>query len=151
MGKTVTLGLIAITVLSIALGMSLESKPFLENLLAETAGVAGSIFVALTLVERIIKSQRSRQWQRVSSQTIRAIHAHTTDVSLPFYMLLPVPERTEQQDFLQSYYHSEVPTLEGANSLKKLAQHILASKERLSEPLVFRTFWGWQRMAVAPR
>jgi hypothetical protein len=132
----VLLGIIASAIVP---GLLLDPQPFIENLLAETAGAAASILVGLMLVERLIQRQRSRQWERVRLQTVRAILAHIMDIGLEYYMVLPVSIRQEEQEFMYYFYELDLPSEEAAQGLARISKHVLGQKEELV-PLSSRDF-----------
>lgn len=131
--------LVSIVAVAIVPGLLLNPQPFIENLLAETAGVAASILVGFTLVERLMQRQRARQWERVRFQTVRAILAHIMDIGLEYYMLLPVAIRQEEQEFIYYYYELELPSEEAAQGLARISKHVLGHKQELA-PLSSRDF-----------
>jgi hypothetical protein len=125
MKRIATAVLVSIVAVAIVPGLLLNPQPFIENLLAETAGAAASILVGLTLVERLIQRERARQWERIRLQTIRAILAHIMDIGLEYYMLLPVSIRQEEQEFIYHYYEVGLPSEEAAQGLTRISKHVL--------------------------
>jgi hypothetical protein len=124
--------LVSIVAIAIVPGLLLDPLPFIGNLLAETAGVAASILVGLTLIERLMQRQRTRQWERVSHQTVRAILAHIMDIGLEYYMLLPVSIRKEEQEFMYYYYELDLPSEKAAEGLARISKHVLGHKQELA-------------------
>jgi hypothetical protein len=132
MSRFATAVLVSIVTVAVVPGLLLDPLPFIGNLLAETAGVAASIFVGLTLVERLMQKQRARQWERVRSQTVRAILAHIMDIGLQYYMLLPVSIRQQEQEFIYYYYELQLPSEEAAQGLARISKHILGHQKELA-------------------
>jgi hypothetical protein len=63
-------------------GIALGAEGLLGNLLAELAGVAAGLLVAVGLFPVFEKRVRGQRWERVRKTTYRAIAAHLCDVAV---------------------------------------------------------------------
>lgn len=61
-------------------GFILDAESFVGNLLAEAWGVLVSVVLAFTLLDAWSRGQRRSDWQRVSYQTARSLHAHIMEI-----------------------------------------------------------------------
>lgn len=80
-------------VAAIAVGVALDAEGFAENLLAEVVGVVVSVLLAVSVVERLLESDRRARWRLVSEQTTRTLRSALVKASLPIYLALPSPKR----------------------------------------------------------
>ena len=112
----------------VAAGLALDSPEFTGNLLAEGVGVVVSVVVAVTLVERWLSRERARRWQRVRSQTVRAIDANLADIAFRFSLRIPPP-----RDIGLDFYTGDVPRAEIAAEIRDLAEQLRERAEELGK------------------
>lgn len=62
-------------------------RNFASNLLAELAGIAISVIVAVVLVGTLAARQRRKTWDGVRTHLLRAIHMHLVDLATRLLML----------------------------------------------------------------
>jgi hypothetical protein len=70
-------------------GLLLGARSFLSNLLAELAGFALSVVVAVVIIEKLAEQRRRRRWDLVRDSTLRGIQRELSSLLLAALAALP--------------------------------------------------------------
>lgn len=84
---------IIIAVIIITIGLLIDFKGYLGNILAEIAGLIISILVAFSLVDRFTEIQTKKRWGKVRKLTHRAIAHHLNSMLLELFNHFPIPNQ----------------------------------------------------------
>jgi len=76
---------------AIVVGLCLDSKGFVGNLLAEVAGLLLGALLAVLVVDRLLERSRDSAWKLVADGTIRTLEFALVKAALPQYLRLPAP------------------------------------------------------------
>ncbi len=79
--RTTRVALVACS-LAIALGLYVDARGFLVNILASVVAVAAGVLIAVRLVDPLLRSQRRRDWSRVSEATLASVRTHLIDIAV---------------------------------------------------------------------
>src|SRR5690242_8962658 len=71
---------------SLIAGFALVPHGFAGNVLAEAFGIAVGVGVALSLVDRISRREREREWSRVGLRTTRAIKRRIWNIAFAYWL-----------------------------------------------------------------
>jgi hypothetical protein len=83
---------VVVVVIASAVGLLIDVKGFLGNILSEIAGIFASIIIALLIVDRYIEYQKEQQWARVRNLTYAAIVGHLCDLATETLIYFPVKD-----------------------------------------------------------
>lgn len=87
MGKY-SLPLLIIVAIAVAAGFVIDQMGFFVNLLADVVSTVVGIWVAVVIVETILRQQRSHEWTVVRNATYRALQQTMVSVALVFNSIL---------------------------------------------------------------
>jgi hypothetical protein len=144
MSRTAFLLLIAAAVACATAGLLLDPLPFIGNLLGESFGIAISVVVAVTLVERILQLQRVKSWNRVRSQVSKSIFSHLRDIAFAYYNALNPHIEEEIPGLMSNFITAGEPNASSALSIAKIGEYISARTSEISElmyPAIERHGW----------
>lgn len=96
----ILVGIAFIFVLAAA-GAFLDAKAFLVNLLVAAISIVVSVAVALSLVDRYVRRQKSEQWAKVRETTYHAIIAHLADLTSQMFIYFPVKDHRPMSAILE--------------------------------------------------
>ena len=115
------------TVVAGALGFLLTPTGFVGNLLAETAGVAISVAIALALVDRISTAERNRRWAQVGAHTERAIKQRILNIAWAYYLYaqMSLDEMDEEFMYRTSLDQPETTTAKAITDLSVANRKLL--------------------------
>ena len=82
------IGAAMIGTLVAVVGIAVFGRSFVSDLLAGAVGVAFSVAIAVTLVERGLEHTRARKWAQVRGQTIEALRGRIWNMTIEYPSLL---------------------------------------------------------------
>jgi hypothetical protein len=82
---------ILIASIIITIGLLIDFKGYLGNILSEIAGMIIGVLVALSLVDRFIDMQTKKRWEKVRFLTHRSISHHLNNILLELLNHFPIP------------------------------------------------------------
>src|SRR4051794_15661195 len=78
-------------VVALAVGFALDYKGFAGNLLAEVAGMLGSVLLAVLVIDALVERDRAQRWALVADETLEALRFALERATMPFFLRLPAP------------------------------------------------------------
>jgi hypothetical protein len=150
---------IVIAVVVSAVGLTVNARSFLENLLSEAAGIFFSIIVALLIVDKYTEHQKEQQWARVRNLTYQALAAHLCDLTTETFIYFPVGDHRPMTPITEGRDHpnpATVPAIGGLISqLRKLPSAVSAEKSTSDLSVEFYDVIKWDldqiRDVLTPR
>jgi hypothetical protein len=134
-GRARDVAILTLLVLAVILvvGVVTDRDSFVSNLLAELAGVAVGVLVALFLVDRVTAARRRERWLRVRRQTFDAIYAHISDLARKALLYTPVGDYREP-GWVDSWFAfgGDHPTGAAAQVLREVGKALHEQAEELS-------------------
>jgi hypothetical protein len=107
-------------VLLLCVGFALDTRGFAGNVLAEVAGMVGSVLLALLLVDRLVAADRQARWRTVADQSSETLRWGIVRAGLALYLCLPAPRPTAADPYI-------------GNELDALGEALRALSEALQE------------------
>jgi hypothetical protein len=131
----VLLGLIAAG--TVYWGFSQDGFEFGSNLLAEVAGIALSVLIAILAVDALVERRRRQRWAAVRQATLNSIHTHIIDIVADCLMSSPIVVLMSWQE--EGTYWDRIgpasgpPTTETAEAIAHLSTFIRSNEAVFQE------------------
>jgi hypothetical protein len=88
------------TVLLLGVGVLIDYRSFVGNMLSEVAGILLSAILAVLIFERIANRERQRRWEGVRSQLCDALSSQLADIAFEIYVGLPGDMRNAEPSLM---------------------------------------------------
>jgi hypothetical protein len=132
---------IAISAVAIGLGLLIDFDGFVDNLLAETAGILLGAVLAVRIIDRAVDHDRARRWELVAVQTLDTLRFVVIRAGMDVYLLLPAPRPGDADPYifgnaddgrmlpkslhkLADVVRAEMPLLDEGEIVRKLKDHL---------------------------
>lgn len=115
---------VVVVVIASAVGLFIDAKGFLGNLLSETAGIFASIIIALLIVDRYAEHQKEQQWAKVRNLTYAAIVNHLCDLAVEMVVYFPIKDHQPMTPIIEGRDRPNPATINAMANLASLLRQL---------------------------